>query len=97
MAGQKSYIGDIGTEIIVDVGTDITDATDHKMLIRKPDGTEEEWTPTSIFNVKYLTYTTADGDFDQAGMYRLQAWVETPDGEWKGETAQFRVYDDFRS
>jgi len=92
----KSYVGDIGTEIIVDVGCDITDATEHKLLIKKPDLTEEEWTPTSIFGTQYLTYTVADGDFDQAGKYKLQAWVKTPDGEWYGETAEFRVYDEFR-
>lgn len=94
--GQKSYVGDIGTVFTVDCGTDISDATTVKLMILKPgSSTEIEWTG-SIYSTQYIRYTTVDGDFNVAGLYRLQAFVDTPDGEWRGETTTFRVYDDFK-
>ena len=94
-SGDKSYIDDIGTVITVDVGVDITDATSVKLLVKKPDGTEVEWTGT-VYSTQYIRYTVVEDDFDQAGTYKVQSYVVTPDGTWKGETDSFKVYDEYK-
>jgi hypothetical protein len=94
--GQKSYVDDIGTVITVDCGVSIADATVTKLMIWKPGASAEvEWTGT-IYDTNYIRYTTVSGDFSVAGTYKLQSFVDTPDGEWRGETTTFRVYDDFK-
>jgi hypothetical protein len=94
--GQKSYVGDIGTVITVDAGVSIDDATVFKLMIQKPGSTTEtEWV-AALYGTNYLRYTTVDGDFSVAGTYKLQSFVDTPDGEWRGETTTFRVYGDFK-
>jgi len=98
---DKYYVGDIGTEIrllVVDEESgidDISDATVHKLLVRKPDGSEVEW-EADIEGTQYLTYTVQDGDLDQPGTYRVQAYLELPSG-WsgKGTTFTFEVHDEF--
>lgn len=91
---NKSYIGDIGTEIIVDCGSVITGATNLKLEIRKPDGTLVEWIPT-IHLTNYLKYTVVTGDFDQAGTYLLQSSLSINGWSGLGETALFVVYNPF--
>jgi hypothetical protein len=94
--GQKSYVGDIGTVITVDCGTSIADATSVKLMIQKPGSTTEvEW-EGAIYGTNFIRYTTIDGDFSVSGTYKLQSFVDTPNGEWRGETTTFRVYDDFK-
>ena len=39
---DKYYVGDTGTDIIVDCGTAITGATNTKLKVKKSDGTEPE-------------------------------------------------------
>ena len=95
-AGNKSYVGDEGTVITVDCGCDISDATTLKLMIWKPGASAEvEWTG-SLYGSNYIRYTTVSGDFSVAGNYKLQSYVDTPDGEWRGETTTFRVYDEFK-
>lgn len=94
--GQKSYVGDIGTVITVDCGVDISDATAVKLLILKPgSSTEVEWV-AEIYNTNYIRYTTVAGDFSIKGTYNLQSFVDTPSGEWRGETVKFKVNDEFQ-
>lgn len=96
---DKMYVGDIGTALVADIGADIEGATDTKLLVRKPDGTEVEW-PADIFEIdaekKYLRYLTELGDFDQAGKYYVQAFLEKDGWTGKGETDKFKVFAKFR-
>lgn len=97
MAGQqqKVYKDDVGTAIIIDMGQDISDATSLSLNVWK-NGTEEIWTP-EVYESNYLRYVTVSGDLDVAGMYYLQPVLAFPDG-WsgKGNTVNFRVYDEYR-
>jgi hypothetical protein len=96
---DKMYVGDIGTALVADIGADIDGATDTKLLVLKPDGTEEEW-PADIFEIdgqkNYLRYLTEAGDFDQAGKYKIQAYLSKDGWSGKGETDRFKVYAKFR-
>lgn len=98
MATDKHYIGEIDTEILVDVGQDIESATTHVFKVKKPDGTIVTWDAElhEIDGVhRYLRYHTVEGDFDQAGQYELQVYVTPGSWEGHGSTAQFMVYNLF--
>lgn len=89
---DRHYIGEVGTEIIVDCGVDITGATNTKLKIKKPDGTEVEWVAI-VYNSNYLKYISIAGDFNIAGDYYLNSYIETTGGwDGHGETAIFRIY-----
>lgn len=86
----KYYVGDVGTEIIVDTCSDISTATLARLIVEKPDGTIENW-DGAVFETTKIRYVVSVGDFDQAGKYNLQAYVEMPGGQWRGNTVTFTV------
>lgn len=87
---SKYYVGDIGTDIIVNVCSDITGATLVSLKIEKPDGTLADWVG-SVYDSNYIKYTVVDGDFDQVGKYALQAYVEIDSWSGRGDTTYFKV------
>ncbi len=91
---DKMYVGDIGTEFIVDCGSDLTGATTTDLRVKKPDGTVETWA-AAIYNTNYLKYTIVSGDLDQEGEYELQSYVVLPSWTGRGETVEFTVYSLF--
>jgi len=84
------FLNDIGTLVNVNVGTDISGATVHRIKYVKPDGTSGFWEAT-ISNSQYLQYITIDGDLDQIGEWIIQALITTVSGTWHGEIARFKV------
>lgn len=91
----KCYKGDVGTEIQVDCGTDITGAASCKLLIRKPDRSVVEW-PAEVYEAQYLRYIVEEGDFDQAGIYLLQAIIGLNSWTGSGKTTTFTIYEKFK-
>ncbi len=91
---DKYYVGDTGTDIIVDCGTAITGATNTKLKVKKSDGTEVEWTAV-IDGTDHLKYTTLVDDFSVPGTYFLQASLTLGGWSGLGETAQYIVYDPY--
>lgn len=87
---NKYYVGDVGTDIIVDCGSTITGATDLKLKVKKPDGSTVEWT-AAIDGTDNLKYTTIAGDFNLAGTYFLQSSLTLGGWSGLGEVAQFVV------
>lgn len=94
----KIYVGDIGTEIILDVGQAITGAT-VSIAVLKPGATAEVSWAASVHTLdgeaRYVRHTTVAGDLDVAGLYRLQPVIALADGTWsgRGETVEFLVFD----
>lgn len=86
----KYYVGDVGTQILVDTCSDITTATLVRLDVTKPDGTEVQWVG-SVSDTTKILYIVSAGDFDQAGEYRLQSYVEIPGWQGHGDTITFRV------
>lgn len=93
MAG-KHYVGETGTNIILDTGSDIEGATTSKILVRKPDGTKVEW-DANVYDETKLKYTLAEDDLDQSGTYYMQALIATGSGEWRGETDSIYIYPNY--
>ena len=97
---SKIYQGDVGTVVEAAVcdengdAVDLSGATTTDIKVKKPDGTTTTWTGAvngSISN--QIDYTTVSGDLDQAGRYKVQAYVVTPLWSGLGETAKFTVYE----
>lgn len=86
----KYYVGDIGTEIIVDTCSDISAATEMKLSVEKPDGEVVEWSGT-LYDTTNIKYVVQDGDFDQSGEYTLQSYVEISGWSGRGNSVTFRV------
>lgn len=94
----KIYVGDIGTDIILDAGQDITGAT-VSVSVLKPGATAEATWAGTVYSIdgadQYVRHTTIAGDLDVPGVYRVQPVIALADGTWtgRGETAEFRVFD----
>jgi hypothetical protein len=91
---DRHYVGNIGTEILVNCGSEITGATNLKLKVKKPDGTEVEWT-AAIDGTDHLKYTTLAADFSVAGTYFLQASLTLGGWSGLGKTAQFEIHDPY--
>lgn len=92
MSRKKPYVGDIGTDIILDVNDDLVGAT-VGISVRKPSGSTVVW-PAVVYESRSVRHTAAAGDFNEAGVYRVQPVISLADGTWSGlgATAEFRVY-----
>jgi len=91
----KTYVGDTGTVITLDCGTDISAATARSIAVQRPDGTTTTWA-ASASGTDSIAFTTLAGSLDQDGTWLLQAVVSIGGGTYRGETAQLVVYATFR-
>uniref|UniRef100_I2PYP3 Uncharacterized protein n=1 Tax=Desulfovibrio sp. U5L TaxID=596152 RepID=I2PYP3_9BACT len=84
MAGTV-YQGDVGLEIILDCGCDLSGAVGTAVAVRMPSGTVLSWpaeTAGAGGGVTCLRCVTRAGDLAEAGTYRLQASLTL--GGWTG-------------
>lgn len=90
----KHYRGEVGTEILVDCGMDISAAINTYIYCRKPDGSKVSW-PATITNSNYLSYITQTDDLSLTGAYRVQAGLTLGGWTGRGETASFIIYPQY--
>lgn len=93
MADNKIYVGDIGTVIELDCVSDISTATVTKIRYQKPDRKVGEW--PAVRSGNKISFTTVSGSLDQAGTWRLQAYVEMPNWRGRGETVDMVIHSLF--
>ncbi len=84
------FVGDIGTEIILDCGTAVTTSTVRNVIARSPRGAKKTWA-ASVDGTNNIKYVTAAGDLDQAGDWRIQAYVEMPGWQGYGDVVVLTV------
>lgn len=85
-----AYVGDVGVEIIQDVETDISEATLMIIKYKKPNGSRGFW-PAEKKNATNIFYVSGPGDLDNAGIWDMQAYVESPGWKLHGKVDKFRV------
>lgn len=92
------HYGDIGTVIRItvnedNVAKDVSGATAKAFKFRKPSGATVN--KNASFETDgtdgVLRYVTADGDLDEAGLWRVQVLLEIGTGSWSSDIAEFRV------
>lgn len=86
------FVGDVGTEISLDCGIDVANATVKKIIVKKPDGKRVQWV-AQLDGTNAIKYTTALGDIDVAGDWDMQAYIELPTWRGKGSVATMKVKD----
>ena len=84
------YYLDEGVKIILNVGVDISASTVQKIKFKRPNGTSGEWVAKreSVTSISYIIQTS---DLNYAGIWKLQAYVETPGWKLHGEEARLQV------
>jgi len=92
---SKTYVGDVGTIIIVDIGESVSAATYTALKVRKPGADTEYIWSGEVYNTNYVKYTTVDGDFSIAGQYHVQPHIITSTWDGLGETITLTVFDPF--
>ena len=91
----KVYVGDVGTQIILDCGQDISAATAISIEVKKPNGGTASWAAAANGTNAISCFTGGANALTLAGTWLLQAKVTLPSGTWRGETAQLVVYATF--
>jgi hypothetical protein len=95
MNSQKVYVNDIGTEIILDTGVDISGAIVLKVEFRRPDGSVGSWVAAEDSVNTRLKYVTLAGDLKQAGVWKLQGYVELDNFKGRTATVDMEVFARF--
>ena len=75
------FVGDIGTEIALDCGVNISTATVRNIIVRKSNRVKVTWAATAD-GTNGIKYATLLNDLDVAGEWSIQAYIEMPG--WKG-------------
>jgi hypothetical protein len=88
----KSFVGDKGTKIVIDCGSDISMATVTQLKVQKPDGTLVVWNCAKEDDT-HLSYITQTGDLDQKGKYYTEAYIEMPGWSGTGELDSFYIHE----
>jgi hypothetical protein len=86
------YKDNVGTEIIIDLGVSLTDATVTLMNVQKPDGSTVEWIATVYEDTK-LRYVTVEGDHSLAGVYKIHPYVRLNGFEGSRDMVVYEVED----
>jgi len=93
---DKHYVGEVGTELVVRCGRDLTGAASLKLSVKRPDGSVVEWTAEQAYQRKdSIRYITKPGDFTVPGEYQLQSKVYLNGWLGKGKTTKFLIYNRF--
>lgn len=71
---QHAHVGDVGTDILLNVRKDVSTASSLKILITRPDGSDV-LRSAQPYNVTYVRYQTEAEDFTIPGWYKLQPKV----------------------
>lgn len=84
------YKGDLGIKLILDVGVDISSATRMSILYRKPYGGTGTWAAVMETGTS-VSYTSLTDEFNEVGIWKVQARVTTPLWTQSGAIAKVNV------
>lgn len=95
----KVYVGDVGTQVRVDMQEDLTGYSVVKLYVRKPNGSLAEWIPTVVPNAaglnSVLGYISLPGDLNVRGLYKIQPYVEFASWKGRGTPVYLEVFGEF--
>lgn len=85
------FVGDEGTDIVIDCGIDISTATVRRIVVQKRENGPKIYWVAVPASATAMKYTTLAGDIDVSGTWKLQAYVETPSWKGHGEVVEMNV------
>jgi len=87
------FVGDVGTQLLLDCGQDVSASTVRKIRYLKPDGTSGYWDADLDDGLeKIYCYFQAE-DIDLSGTWKFQSYLEMPTWTGHGQIAVLKVYD----
>ncbi len=99
MAADEIHLNDIGTVFTVTVkdganAVDISAATTQQLIFQAPSGAKKTKEAAFVTDGSdgQLEYTLVDGDLDELGYWKLQAYVVSPAGSWHSDVSAFQVH-----
>jgi hypothetical protein len=84
------FVGDIGVQLKLNAGIDISNYTTLQIRYRKPTGVVGSWTAT-VSGTNYAIYDTLAGDLDVSGVWIVQIYIITSAYTAYGKKAQLFV------
>jgi len=87
---ETIYADDEGIKLILNVVVDISDSTSQSIKYKKPNNDRGSWVASRESNTS-ISYIIQKGDIDGAGIWKLQASVETPNWKLSGKEASLKV------
>lgn len=72
---------DIGSDIELDTDISLTDVSLIQMHVTKPSGATATWTAIASGAAEEIVHTTASGDLNEAGFYKVHAYLEFTGGD----------------
>jgi hypothetical protein len=100
----KHYIGETGTDFILDCGVVVSSAAQQYIKYKTPAGVEGSWAAnlySSYSAIAKLTgtylikHTLVSTDLSSSGEWKFQAYIGAVDGTWYGETVGLNIYGAF--
>jgi hypothetical protein len=94
---HKNDVGTIFTITVYDGSSvvDISTATDKQIIFHKPN--DDLLNVSGSFYTNgvdgKLTYTFVSGDLNQAGHWKMQAYLTFPSGNWYSDITKFKVHN----
>lgn len=102
---SKHYVGEAGTDLILDTGVLIGSATEKYIAYKNPAGVTGSFSASlyssysalaSLTGTYLLKHTLVTTDFTIPGEWRFQAYIGAVDGTWRGETVKLTIFDNFQ-
>ena len=87
------FVGDVGTSLTLDCGTDVSSSTTRKIRYLKPDGTSDYWNAELDDGLEALYYDFLVDDISISGTWKFQSYLVMPTWTGHGEVAILKVYD----
>lgn len=95
----KVYVGDIGTQIKIDMQEALTGYSVVILKVKKPNGSLVQWYPTVVPNAEgiesVLGYITLSGDLNARGVYKIQPYIEFASWKGKGTPVYLEVFGEY--
>lgn len=79
MSLNRVYVGDIGVKLRLYVNTDVSSGYNLYIKYEKPSGDTGTWSANAE-DTYYCTYVTQSGTLDEAGEWKLQAYITAAEG-----------------
>lgn len=100
----KHYVGETGTEFILDTGILIGSVTAQHIKVFNPASVESTFSASlyssyselaKLTGTYLLKHTLSTSDFSTPGEWKFQACIATASGTWYGETVKELIFDEF--
>jgi hypothetical protein len=89
---EQHFVGEVGTNIYINCGIDVSGAINVSVIISRPDNTvfQRSAVPEAYQgSANYVRFVIEAGDFNQAGDFTGQ--VELTLGSWTGKGKEFTI------